>query len=77
MAGLALFVVLYFALASWFSWSAYCLILAVIHGQDAFWGLVASGSAAFLAVFVWKALFFIKHRHDMDDFEVTAAEHPQ
>ena len=77
LAGLALFVVLYLALASWFSWTAYRLILGVVHGGDAFWGLIAGFGAAFLAVFMWKALFFVRHREKIDDIEVTATEQPR
>ena len=77
MLGLALFIALYLALASWFSWTAYRLIIGVVHGRDAFWGLIAGVSAAFLAVFMWKALFFVQHRHEIDDIEVTAAEQPR
>jgi Zn-dependent protease with chaperone function len=77
MGGLALFVVLYLGLASWFSWTAYRLILGVIHGADAFRGLIAGVGAAFLAVFMWKALFFVQTRHEVEDVEVTAAEQPR
>ncbi|HEY5809508.1 MAG TPA: M48 family metallopeptidase, partial [Povalibacter sp.] len=77
MAGLALFVVLYFALASWFSWTSYRLIVGVIHGRDAFWGFIAGVCSGFLALFMWKALFFIQHRYAIDDIEVTAAEQPR
>ena len=40
------------------------------------WGLIA-GVGAFLAVFMWKALFFVRRRHAIDDIEVTAAEQPR
>ena len=78
MAGLALFIVLYLALASWFSWTAYrllrrrCRMAAIV-----LWGLIAGVGSAFLAVFMWKALFFVKHRHAIDDIEVTATEQPR
>ncbi|HKE94359.1 MAG TPA: M48 family metallopeptidase, partial [Povalibacter sp.] len=77
MGGLALFVVLYLALAVWFSWTSYRLILGAIHGRDPLWGCIAGASSAFLAVFMWKALFFVQHRYTIDDIEVTAAEQPQ
>jgi Zn-dependent protease with chaperone function len=77
MAGLTLFVLLYLALASWFTWTAYRLFASLAHGGDPLWTLVAGVCSAFLAVFMWKALVFIKHRHAIDDVEVTAAEQPR
>ncbi|MFL6550388.1 MAG: M48 family metallopeptidase [Povalibacter sp.] len=77
MAGLALFVALYLALASWFSWTSYRLFIGLMHGRDPFWGFVAGASSGFLAVFMWKALFFVQHRYTIDDVEVTAEEQPR
>jgi len=73
MGGLMLFVLLYFALATWFSWTAYRLFRSLAHGGD-FWSFVAGTCSAFLAVFMWKALVFVKHRHAIDDIEVTAED---
>ena len=64
MGGLMLFVLLYFALASWFTWTAYRLFASLAHGGDAFWTFVVGACAAFLAVFMLKALFFVKHGCD-------------
>ena len=77
MAGLTLFVLLYLALASWFTWTAYRLFASLAHGGDPLWTFVAGVCSAFLAVFMWKALVFIKHRHAIDDIEVTATEQPR
>jgi Zn-dependent protease with chaperone function len=77
MGGLLTFILLYLALAGWFSWTAYRLLLGMWHGGDAFWGLIAGLGSAFLAVFMWKALFFVKTRHELDDVEVTALEQPR
>ena len=78
LASLALFVVLYLALAGWFVWTAYRMIdAAVTGGENAFWLFVIGGSAAFLAVFMLKALFFIKRGGAPDAIEVTAAEQPR
>jgi Zn-dependent protease with chaperone function len=77
MAGLALFVALYLGLASWFSWTAYRLVVAETREGETFWSLIAAVSSAFLAIFLWKALFFVKHRQEIDDIEVTAAEQPK
>jgi len=77
MGGLTLFVLLYLALASWFSWTAYRLFASLAHGADPFWTFIAGTCSAFLAVFMWKALVFVKHRHAIDDIEVTATEQPR
>ena len=77
MGGLMLFVLLYFALATWFTWTAYRLFASLAHGGDAFWTFVAGTCSAFLAVFMWKALVFVKHRHAIDDIEVTAQDQPR
>jgi Zn-dependent protease with chaperone function len=77
MGGLMLFVLLYLALAIWFSWTAYRLFASLAHGGDPFWTFVAGTCSAFLAVFMWKALVFVKHRHAIDDIEVTAEEQPR
>jgi Zn-dependent protease with chaperone function len=77
MAGLLLFVLLYLALASWFTWTAYRLFRSLAHGSDPLWTVVAGTCSAFLAVFMWKALVFVKHRHAIDDIEVTATDQPR
>jgi Zn-dependent protease with chaperone function len=77
MGGLVLFLVLYLALAGWFTWTAYRLLVGVSHGGDPLWGSIAGVGSAFLAVFMWKALFFVQHRHVLDDIEVTAEEQPR
>lgn len=77
MGGLALFVALYLGLTAWFTWTAYRLIVGMTHGGDAFLGLVAGAASAFLAIFMWKALFFVQHRHEIDDIEVTAEQQPR
>jgi Zn-dependent protease with chaperone function len=70
-------VLLYLALASWFTWTAYRLFASLAHGGEPLWTFVAGISSAFLAVFMWKALVFVKHRHAIDDVEVTASEQPR
>jgi len=77
MGGLALFVVLYFALTGWFTWTAYRLLTDALDGGDVFWRFAAGVCAAFLAVFMWKALFFLQHRYQLDAIEVTAQEQPR
>ena len=52
MGGLLLFVLLYLALASWFTWTAYRLFASLAHGGDPLWTFVAGTCSAFLAVFM-------------------------
>ena len=79
MLGLATFIALYFALSAWFAWTAWRLLGGMFgdHGNFELWGFVAGVCAAFLAVFMLKALFFIQHRFDIEDIEVTRAEQPE
>ncbi|HEY2929695.1 M48 family metallopeptidase, partial [Piscinibacter sp.] len=78
MAGLALFVVLYFALAGWFALTAWRLTFgADSGGKDVFWGFIVGGCAAFLAVFMLKAVFFVKHGGMDDTVEITAQQQPR
>src|SRR5437868_8617353 len=78
MAGLALFVLLYFALAGWFAFTAWRLTFgANAAGKDMFMGVVVGACAAFLAVFMLKAIFFVKHGGADDTIEITPAQQPQ
>ena len=74
MGGLLLFVLLYLALASWFTWTSYRLFASLAHGADPLWTFVAGVCSAFLAVFMWKALVIVKHRHAIEHIEDTASE---
>lgn len=76
LVSLALFMALYFFLAGWFLWTAYRL-LGAVSGTDAFANAVVGASAAFLALFMLKALFFVKHGGAPDAVEVTRAEQPR
>ena len=77
VAGLLLFVVLYFALTAWFAWTSYRLIAAVFRIPD-HWPLVIPAAAAgFLAVFMAKALIFIRRGKPDGNLELTPAEHPR
>jgi Zn-dependent protease with chaperone function len=76
LASLALFVALYLALAGWFVWTAYRL-LGGAAGDDGLMHYVAGGSAAFLAIFMLKALFFLRRGGAPDALEVTPADQPR
>lgn len=78
VAGLMLFVVLYFLLAGWFGWTSYRLLAGSLKGGDnAFWGGVIGVCAAFLAIFMLKALIFVKHGGESQDIEITAKQQPR
>lgn len=78
MLGLGGFIVIYLGMAAWFGWTSWRLLGGAFRGEDiSLWGWVAGGCAAFLAIFMLKALFFIQHRHVIDDIEVTREEQPR
>lgn len=79
VAGLALFVVAYFALAGWFAWTAIRLLTTATRARDAWWLLGLGGAGAgFLAVFMLKAVIPAR-RKDGDEraHELTADQHPR
>jgi Zn-dependent protease with chaperone function len=78
MSGLALFMALYFALAAWFALTAYRLTFGAGSGtRDAFWGWIIGACAAFLAVFMLKAVLFVKHGGGGDSIEITPEQQPE
>jgi Zn-dependent protease with chaperone function len=80
MLGLLAFIVVYFGMLCWFVWTAYRLVagLLVGGGDDALVSLIAAACAAFLAVFMIKALFFSKRAHDGNrDIELDPAQQPE
>jgi Zn-dependent protease with chaperone function len=78
MGMLALFVLLYLALAGWFAWKAYTMLGAALGGgRNLFFCLAIGLPAAFLAVFMLKALFFVKRGQHSEDYEVTPQQQPR
>jgi Zn-dependent protease with chaperone function len=78
VASLALFALLYLALASWFVWTAYRLLNEAILGDGGnLLNFLVGACAAFLAIFMLKALVFVKRGSMSDDIEVTQAEQPR
>lgn len=75
---LLLFVALYLALTGWFAWVAYSTLSEVAAGIDdpLLHGLLGC-CAAFLAIFMLKAVFFVQKGGDSKDLEIKAADHPQ
>ena len=75
--GLIAFTLLYLALSGWFAWTAWRLFNAALAGQfETRWGWLWAVGAAFLAVFMIKALFFVQHRHAIDAVELKRDEQP-
>jgi Zn-dependent protease with chaperone function len=78
MLGLAAFIVAYFALSGWFAWTAWRLLRGlVVSGDFELPVLIGGVSCAFLAVFMLKALFFIRHRYEIEDIEITREQEPR
>lgn len=78
MASLAMFVTIYMALAGWFVWTAYRVLGgALAGGKDTLLQFGIGACAAFLAIFMLKALFFMQRGGTPDDVEVTEEEQPR
>ncbi len=75
---LILFIILYASLTSWFIWKAYTLISnAMAGGSDSLFGYGFGIAAAFLALFLVKALFFVKQDGETNDMEITKEQEPK
>lgn len=79
LAGLALvsFVLLYLLLAAAFCWSAWRLTFGGGAGSDPFWSVVIGICSALLAVFMLKALVFVKRGSTEGLTLIKAGEQPQ
>jgi hypothetical protein len=78
MLGLSIFVVCYFGMSFWFLWAACHLLGGVLRGgEQTFIALVGGVCSAFLAVFMLKAVIFIKRGAESTDIEVTATQEPK
>jgi Zn-dependent protease with chaperone function len=77
MAGLALFVLAYGALAGWFVWIGLHTIGRATAGDAGFMAVVAGGCAWFLAAFMLKSLFFVRKGSGSDGIEIKRAEQPR
>ncbi|KQQ82570.1 Zn-dependent protease with chaperone function [Xanthomonas sp. Leaf131] len=80
MLGLGGFIAVYLGLLVWFGWTAYRLVAGLLQGsggEQAFWLWVVAAGAAFLAVFMAKALVFNKRaERDTRALELSPAEQP-
>jgi Zn-dependent protease with chaperone function len=78
VAGLLGFVLLYFALAGWFAWTAYRLgLVAWYSAENNFWMALAAACSAFFGVFMLNALLSIRSAMPPGLAEVTAQEQPR
>ncbi len=76
MASLSLFLVFYIALTGWFGWTAYRTSVDVfVTGKLEY--IFIAAVAAFLALVMLKALFFVQKGSAPDAIEVTAVDQPR
>ncbi len=78
MAGLSGFILLYFSMVGCFAWSSYRLIhLGLVDREHALQCWLVGFCAAFLALFMVKALFFFKKGGDVQELEITPTQEPR
>ncbi|MET4728796.1 Zn-dependent protease with chaperone function [Lysobacter enzymogenes] len=79
MLGLLGFVAIYFALLVWFGWTAWRLFAALVQGDGG--NLIGNGitgaCAAFLCLFMAKALIFKRRGAGGEDLELKPADQPE
>ncbi len=77
MLGLVAFIALYVGLASYFSYIAYQMLAGVFAGgSGSVASFFASLPALFLAIFMWKALFFVRAGSEDPGIEIKEADEP-
>lgn len=77
LGGLCVFVLLYFWFIYFFASTSVKSFMNVGTGSNPFLNLVVGVVMAFLALFLIKALFFIKRFDKGDDFEITEKQEPE
>jgi Zn-dependent protease with chaperone function len=78
VAGLLAFMLLYFALAGWFLFTAYRLtFLADSGGKQAVWGYVMAACALFFAFFMLKGIFSVRNAKIEGMRELTREQQPR
>ncbi|WAS91520.1 M48 family metallopeptidase [Nannocystis punicea] len=78
VAGLLGFVAVYAALTGWFAHQAWKLFgVGMEGGPDAWMSFIGAVVAAFLAVFLGKAMFFVRSHADRGLIEITEADEPR
>jgi len=75
---LVAFLALYLLLACWFTWTTWRMISGAFGGGRPFAGILSAIPALFLAVFMWKALLFVRVGGAAGNrTEITAADQPR
>jgi Zn-dependent protease with chaperone function len=74
---LLLFIALYVALAAWFIYNGITELARAASGDDGFVAAIVGGASLFFAVFLIKALFFIKKGGQADGVELTRKDQPR
>lgn len=77
VASLLLFAVIYFALLAWFGRTAWRLFDAGMNSDHGLMFLLMSVCSGFLALFMAKALFFVRRGGTPDDIELKPADQPR
>lgn len=78
LGGLIVFMLLYLFLAGWFAYTAWNFTFgSANHGDGAVWSWIIGACAAFLAIFMLKAIFFIRRGEASRLVELTRAEQPR
>lgn len=79
MFALMAFIAAYLLFSGWLAWKAYQSIRASVYGSngDGLWLMAVGLAAGFLAVFMLKALVFVRRGELGGLVEITAAEHPR
>ena len=78
VAGLALFIAAYLGLTAWFAWAAVRMwhqMNVAVTGNG--WWALGSAGTAFLALFMLKALVFVRRGKPGAMIELTRADHPR
>lgn len=72
------FVVFYLSLSSWFIWKSYALIRASSRTpNDGVWLFLGGVAAGFIALFMLKAIWFVKRNSTSDLTEIKQDEQPE
>ncbi len=77
MTGLATFIVLYLSLGGWFAYTALRLLGELGRPGVAPMGWLVGLCSAVLAIFMFKALFFVRHGGAPEHVEITSAQEPK
>lgn len=78
MLALCSFAGIYALITGWLLYQTWVMGKAVVYGDThAWWGLLVAVPASLLALFMLKALFFVRHSEQGRDIELTAAEQPR